>query len=60
VISAQDLTAAAALLESRTYRAFEIYFFTTFVYIALAFLFRGVFALLGKFVFSGRLSYQAG
>jgi polar amino acid transport system permease protein len=60
VISAQDLTATAALLESRTYRAFEIYFFTTFVYIALAFLFRGIFLLLGKFVFSGRLSYQAG
>jgi polar amino acid transport system permease protein len=60
VISAQELTMVAAFLESRTYRAFEIYFFTTIVYIALGFLLRGIFILIGKAIFSGRLGYQAG
>jgi polar amino acid transport system permease protein len=60
VISAQELTSAAAYIDSQTYRSFEIYFFVTILYILLAFGFRAVFYALGKVVFSGRLTYQAG
>jgi polar amino acid transport system permease protein len=59
VVSAQELTQVAALLESRTYKAFEIYFFTTLVYIVLGFGLRLAFIALGRMIFSGRLSYQA-
>jgi polar amino acid transport system permease protein len=51
VISAQELTYQAKLLQSRTFRSFEIYFFVTFLYLLLAYLFRFVFGLISKVVF---------
>ncbi|MFN8598333.1 MAG: amino acid ABC transporter permease [Anaerolineae bacterium] len=51
VISAQELAYQAKLLQSRTFRSFEIYFFVTFLYLLLAYLFRFVFGLISKAVF---------
>ncbi len=45
VISAQELAYQAKYLQSRTFRSFEIYFFVTFLYLLLAYLFRFVFRL---------------
>lgn len=51
VISAQELAYQAKLLQSRTFRSFEIYFFVTFLYLLLAYLFRFIFGLVSKVVF---------
>jgi len=51
VISAQELAYQAKLLQSRTFRSFEIYFFVTFLYLLLAYLFRFIFGLVAKVVF---------
>jgi polar amino acid transport system permease protein len=51
VISAQELTYQAKLLQSRTFRSFEIYFFVTFVYLLLAYLFRLTFSGIAKVAF---------
>ena len=51
VISAQELAYQAKSLQSRTFRSFEIYLFVTFVYLILAYMFRGAFGLIGKLIF---------
>jgi polar amino acid transport system permease protein len=51
VISAQELAYQAKFIQSRTFRSFEIYFFVTFLYLLLAYLFRFVFGLVSKVVF---------
>ena len=47
-ISTQDLAAAAALIESQTFRSFEIYIVVTLVYLALALGLRGLLARAGR------------
>jgi polar amino acid transport system permease protein len=54
VISAQELAYQAKFLQSRTFRSFEIYFFVTFLYLGLAYLFRMAFGLFSK-VFFGKI-----
>jgi len=51
VISAQELAYQAKYIQSRTFRSFEIYLFVTFLYLILAYMFRGVFGLIGKLIF---------
>lgn len=53
-ISAEELTAAAHLLDSETFRSFEIYVVVMVLYILLALLFRCSFWLLGLIVFKRR------
>lgn len=53
-IAAQDLTYAANFIQSRTFRAFEAYFFSTVVYLVLAVLLRWVLAQLGRAMFPRR------
>jgi polar amino acid transport system permease protein len=50
-ISAEELTYAGMMLESRTFRTFEIFFFITIVYFLMAQLFSLLFSLTGKKVF---------
>ena len=52
--STQDLAAAAALVESQTFRSFEIYIVVTLVYLALALGLRGLLALMGVWMFGRR------
>ena len=53
-ISAEELTAAAHLLDSETFRSFEIYIVVMLLYILLALLFRSGFWVLGLIVFKRR------
>lgn len=53
-ISAEELTAAAHLLDAETFRSFEIYIIVMVLYILLALLFRSGFWLLGQLVFTRR------
>ena len=53
-ISTQDLAAAAALIESQTFRSFEVYIVVTLVYLALALGLRGLLAVLGAWLFGRR------
>lgn len=53
-ISAEELTAAAHLLDADTFRSFEIYIVVMVLYILLALLFRSGFWLLGQLVFTRR------
>ncbi len=50
-ISAQELTAAANDLQSRTFRSFEIYIVVTGIYLALSLAFSATFALIRRAVF---------
>ena len=50
VIAVDDLTFAANFIQSRTFRAFEIYFVVTAIYIVLAALVRLALRLLGRWV----------
>jgi polar amino acid transport system permease protein len=50
-ISAEELTYAGMMLESRTFRTFEIFFFITIVYFLMARLFSLLFSLTGQKVF---------
>ncbi len=50
-ISAQELTAAANDLQSRTFRSFEIYIVVTAIYLALSLAFSGTFAAIRRAVF---------
>ena len=51
-ISAQELTATANDLQSRTFRSFEIYIVVTGIYLALSMLFSGVFCGIHRAVFA--------
>jgi polar amino acid transport system permease protein len=53
-ISTPELAAAAALIESQTFRSFEAYILVTLVYLALALMLRGLLAFLGKWLFGRR------
>ncbi|MEG2029665.1 MAG: amino acid ABC transporter permease [Janthinobacterium sp.] len=53
-ISAEELTAAAHLLDAETFRSFEIYIVVMVLYILLALLFRFGFWVLGQIVFKRR------
>lgn len=55
IISAQELTFNANYLQSRTFRSFEIYLVTAVLYLALSYLFRGVFKIAFSLMF-GRTS----
>lgn len=50
-IAVEDLTFAANFIQSRTFRAFEAYFISTAIYLALAILLRFVLLKLGDLVF---------
>jgi polar amino acid transport system permease protein len=54
-ISTGELAAAAALIESQTFRSFEIYIVVTLVYLALALGLRGLLAALGGWMFGRRV-----
>jgi polar amino acid transport system permease protein len=53
-ISAEELTAAANLLQSETFRSFEVYIVVAVIYLALSFLFRGALWAIGQLVFVRR------
>lgn len=53
-ISAEELTAAANLLQSETFRSFEVYIIVAVIYLALSILFRGAFWAIGQLVFVRR------
>ncbi len=53
-ISAQDLFHAASIVQSRTFRDFEVYILVAAAYLALALLFRMAFAGLYWIVFARR------
>jgi polar amino acid transport system permease protein len=50
-ISAEELTATANLVQSETFRSFEVYVVIAIAYLALSFLFRAAFWLISKTVF---------
>lgn len=50
-ISAQELTATANDLQSRTFRSFEIYLVVSGIYLALSVAFSGTFAAINRVVF---------
>jgi polar amino acid transport system permease protein len=49
-ISVEDLTFAASFIQSRTFRAFEVYLITTLIYLMLAILMRFVLTQVGRWV----------
>jgi polar amino acid transport system permease protein len=51
-ISAQELTATANDLQSRTFRSFEIYMVVTLIYLALSLGFSAAFAVIRRAVFA--------
>ena len=53
-ISTPELAAAAALIESQTFRSFEVYILVTLVYLTLALTLRGLLAFLGRWLFGRR------
>ena len=53
-IAAEDLTFASNFIQSRTFRAFEAYFLTTAVYLALSILLRAAMRGIGTFIFPRR------
>ena len=53
-ISTQELSSIASQIDSETYRSFEVYILVTLVYLGLALLFKGVLALLARFIFARR------
>lgn len=55
-VAAQELTYAANLIQSRTFRAFEIYAFSTVVYLLLAIIVRKLLHEFGHRVIDGRAS----
>jgi polar amino acid transport system permease protein len=55
-ISAEELTFGANFIQSRNFRAFEVYFITTVLYFALAVLLRQGLALFGRHVLARRPS----
>jgi polar amino acid transport system permease protein len=53
-ISAEELTAIANAIQSDTYRSFEVYLVVAVVYLALSFLYRFAFWLIGRVMFVRR------
>jgi len=52
VISAEELTAAAQDIQSRTFRSFEAYIVAAIIYFCLSMLFSGAFAVVSRFAFA--------
>ncbi len=52
VISAEELTAAAQDIQSRTFRSFEAYIVAAVIYFGLSMLFSGAFAAVSRFAFA--------
>ncbi|RYF44500.1 MAG: amino acid ABC transporter permease [Comamonadaceae bacterium] len=50
-IAAEDLSFAANFIQSRNFRAFEAYFLTTFIYLALAIVLRQLLNAVGRWLF---------
>ena len=48
VISAEELTAVADIIVARNFRSFEVYLVVTGMYLAMAFGFQAVFALIDR------------
>ncbi|KAF1020535.1 MAG: L-cystine transport system permease protein YecS [Paracidovorax wautersii] len=59
-ISTQELSSIAAQIDSETYRSFEVYILVTLLYLGLALLFKGVLALIAKWVFARRRQVPVG
>lgn len=55
-ISTHELAAAAAFVESQTYRSFEVYIVVTLIYLALALSLRLILALIGMWLFGRRVA----
>lgn len=55
-ISTHELAAAAAFVESQTYRSFEVYIVVTLIYLALALSLRLILALVGMWLFGRRVA----
>ncbi|WP_027723033.1 amino acid ABC transporter permease [Maridesulfovibrio zosterae] len=55
-VATQELTYVANLIQSRTFRAFEIYAFSTLMYLVLAIIVRKALTLFGRYVIVGRAS----
>ncbi|WP_319547790.1 amino acid ABC transporter permease [Desulfogranum marinum] len=53
-VATQELTYAANLIQTRTFRAFEIYFASTLMYLALAVMVRKCLQLIGVYFIEGR------
>ena len=53
-ISAEELTAVANVIQSDTYRSFEVYLVVAVVYLTLSFLYRFGFWLIGRVLFVRR------
>ncbi|EIM29925.1 amino acid ABC transporter permease [Microvirga lotononidis] len=53
-ISSEELTAAASRIQSDTFRSFEVFIVVAALYLALSFLMRGLFWLVGQFAFPRR------
>ena len=53
-VAVTDLTHAADLIQSRTYRAFETYFAVTVIYLGMALLMRWLFNRAGRRLFAGK------
>ena len=51
-ISVPDLFHAGSIIQSRTFRDFEVYAVVGGLYLALAFIFRGLFALIYRWTFA--------
>ncbi|AYD03808.1 amino acid ABC transporter permease [Neorhizobium sp. NCHU2750] len=58
-ISTHELAAAAAFVESQTYRSFEVYIVVTVIYLALALMLRGLLALVGMWLFGRRVARRS-
>ena len=54
-ISAEELTAATAQINSTTYRSFEVYIVATLIYLMLSFALRGVLVVAGQWMFGRRV-----
>lgn len=50
-ISTEELTATANIIQSETFRSFEVYLVVAVAYLALSFLFRLIFWAIGKLIF---------
>jgi polar amino acid transport system permease protein len=53
-ISAEELTAVSSMVNSDTFRSFEVFLVAAALYLALSFLMRGIFWLLSRVVFKRR------
>lgn len=51
-IAAYELTSVAQIIESDTFRSFEVYFTITLMYLAISWMMMGLFALISRHFFS--------